>query len=55
MYYGTLDAGDDMPLFHPMKKRSRLCAIAEARAVARIPEGQESLPAGSVIFVQRIA
>ncbi len=55
MYYGTLEAGDDLPLFHPMKKRSRLLAIGEATAVACVPEGNESLPSGSVISVQRIA
>jgi molybdopterin molybdotransferase len=54
MYYGTLEAGDGLPLFHPMKKRSRLSAIGQATAVACIPEGKEALPAGSVVVVQRI-
>jgi hypothetical protein len=30
LYYGKLETGNDLPLFHPMKKRSRLRAIAEA-------------------------
>ncbi|BBO92985.1 gephyrin-like molybdotransferase Glp [Desulfosarcina ovata] len=53
-YYGKLEAGDDLPLFHPMKKRIRLAGIAETTAVARVPEGEETLLAGSVISVQRI-
>ncbi|WP_083456522.1 molybdopterin molybdotransferase MoeA [Desulfosarcina cetonica] len=53
-YYGKLEAGSDLPLFHPMKKRIRLAGITKATAVVCIPEGKERLLAGSVIAVQRI-
>jgi len=51
-FYGTLEANDGLPLFHPMKKRSRLTSMAEAGAVTSIPEGQDHLPEGSLISVQ---
>jgi len=51
-FFGTLELNDGLPDFYPMKKRSRLNSIAEATAVASIPEGQDCLPAGSVIYVQ---
>jgi len=53
-FFGTLDLehGEGLPTFHPMKKRSRLNSIAEATAVASIPEGQDHLSEGSVIDVQ---
>ncbi|OPY66054.1 MAG: Molybdopterin molybdenumtransferase [Syntrophorhabdus sp. PtaU1.Bin050] len=53
-FFGTLDLehGEGLPTFHPMKKRSRLSSIAEATAVASIPEGQDHLSEGSVIDVQ---
>jgi len=35
-----------------MAKRSRLNSLAEATAVASIPEGKKALPAGSIISVQ---
>ena len=51
-FFGTLEFGDGLPVFYPMKKRSRLSSIAEAAAVASIPEGQDYLPKGSVTNVQ---
>ncbi len=51
-FFGTLEPGDELPSFHPMKKRSRLTSIAEAAAIACIPEGQSSLMTGTVIHVQ---
>ena len=51
-FFGTLEFDDGLPTFYPMKKRSRLSSIAEATAVASIPEGQDHLPEGSVIYVQ---
>lgn len=51
-FFGTLEFGDGLPAFYPMKKRSRLSSIAEATAVASIPEGQDYLSEGSVICVQ---
>jgi len=53
-FFGTLEPGDGLPAFYPMKKRSRLSSIAEATAVASIPEGQDYLPEGSVIYVQSL-
>ncbi|MGD0489877.1 MAG: hypothetical protein ABSB94_22190 [Syntrophorhabdales bacterium] len=41
-----------MPTFYPLKERSRLSSIAKATAVASIPEGQEYLSEGSVVYVQ---
>jgi len=51
-FFGTLEHDEGLPTFHPMKKRSRLSSIAEATAVASIPEGQDYLQEGSVIYVQ---
>ncbi len=51
-FFGTLTKCDGLPVFHPLEKRSRLSSMAEATAVASIPEGQERLPEGSVIDVQ---
>jgi len=51
-FYGALDYGEGLPVFHPMAKRCRLNAIAQAKAVAMIPEGQDRLSAGAVISVQ---
>lgn len=51
-FFGTLEFNDELPAFYPMQKRSRLSSIAEATAVASIPEGREHLSEGSIIFVQ---
>ena len=51
-FFGTLEPGDELPSFHPMKKRSRLSSIAKASAVAAIPEGRDYLLKGTVISVQ---
>jgi molybdopterin molybdotransferase len=51
-FFGTLEYNDDLPIFSPMKKRSRLSSIARADAIAVVPEGMESLLAGAVIPVQ---
>jgi molybdopterin molybdotransferase len=51
-FYGTLEPGEDLPAFHPMKKRVRLHSISQAKAVASIPEGMDTLPAGTVVNVQ---
>ena len=51
-FFGTLEDGDEFPVFRPLHGRSRLRDIAEATAIAAIPEGQEALPKGSVISVQ---
>ena len=50
--FGTLDRNEPLPTFDPMKRRSSLRSIAQATAIASIPEGQESVPAGAVIDVQ---
>ncbi len=51
-FFGTLEYGDGLPTFYPLKKGSRLVSIAEATAIASIPEGQNHLPAGSAADVQ---
>jgi len=51
-FFGSLELNDELPTFYPMKKRSRLSSIAEATAVASIPEGQDCVLQGSVISVQ---
>lgn len=51
-FFGTMEFGNGLPNFYPMKKRSRLTSIAEATAIASIPEGHDFLPEGSVVNVQ---
>lgn len=51
-FFGTLTGENGLPVFHPMKKRSRLASIAGATALAAIPEGYDHLEAGSVVPVQ---
>ena len=51
-FFGTLELDDGMPTFHPLIDPSRLRSIAEATAVASIPEGQDCLLEGSIIPVQ---
>ena len=52
LFLGILRYDEGMPIFHPLKDSSRLRSIAEATAVASIPEGQGYLEEGSVIQVQ---
>ncbi len=51
-FFGTLEWNEGLPDFYPLIKRSRLYSLAKATAVASVPEGQDSLPAGSIISVQ---
>lgn len=51
-FFGTVEETEDLPVFHPMEKRSRLDSIARATAVASIPEGRDHLAQGSVISIQ---
>ncbi len=51
-FFGILKSGDELPVFHPLNKRSRLSSITDATAIASIPEGQDFLVEGSVISVQ---
>ena len=51
-FFGRLEEVDGFPVFHPLKGSSRLRDIAEAEAIASIPEEQESLSKGSLISVQ---
>ena len=50
--FGVLETQRDIPLFHPLRHSSRLGSIAEAQAIAAIPEGKTHLPAGTVIPAQ---
>ncbi len=51
-FYGTIEPDDGLPTFYPSKQSSRLGSIAEATAVASIPEGQDRLSGGSIVYVQ---
>lgn len=51
-FFGRLEENDGLPIFHPLRGRSRLRSVAEAGAVASIPEGQDFIPEGAVISVQ---
>lgn len=53
-FFGTLEETEGLPVFHHLKGVSRLQAMAEAHAIACIPEGKEHIPEGSVISVQLI-
>ena len=53
-FFGKLEEGEGLPVFHPLLDSSRLRAIAEAEAIACIPEGQGPLSKGSVISVQML-
>lgn len=50
--FGMIEKQADLPVFHPLKGASRLKSMAEAEAVAVIPEGETLIPAGTVIPVQ---
>ncbi len=52
--YGTLEASDDLPVFHALDGRSRLRSMAEAQAVVAIAEGETVLAAGSAILAQSL-
>jgi len=51
-FFGKLDEGEGLPVFFPLKDSSRLRAIAEADAIAGIPEGHGPFEKGSVVSVQ---
>ncbi|HNT23904.1 MAG TPA: molybdopterin molybdotransferase MoeA [Anaerolineales bacterium] len=53
--HGRLVQEDQRLLFQPLKYKSRLQEMAQTEAIARIPEGQEVIPAGSLVMVQRLA
>lgn len=53
-FFGKLQEAEGLPLFHPVGYRSRLQSMAEATAVAEIPEGIGCLPEGTVIPVQML-
>jgi molybdopterin molybdotransferase len=53
-FFGRLEEDEGFPVFHPLNDNSRLRAIAEAEAIASIPEGQNYLLKGSVISVQSL-
>ncbi|MBF0233156.1 MAG: molybdopterin molybdotransferase MoeA [Desulfamplus sp.] len=58
--FGVLDYGgqDDaalLPVFHSLRQKGRLQSMAEATAIAAIPEGKTVITAGSSITVQVIS
>lgn len=44
--------GSDLPVFHSLRQKGRLQSMAEATAIAAIPEGESLILAGSTINVQ---
>ncbi len=50
--FGMIERQMDLPIFTPLRNSSRLRSMAEAKAIAAIPEGCTVLPAGSVISAQ---
>jgi len=50
--FGMIEKRADLPIFHPLKGASRLKSMAEAEAVAAIPEGETLIPSGTVIQAQ---
>lgn len=50
--FGVIENGNELPVFRSLEGMSRLRSMAEAEAVAAIPEGKTVLPAGSVVSVQ---
>lgn len=50
--FGSIEMNPDIPVFHSLRNESRLRSMAEADAVAVIPEGQTFIPAGSVVKAQ---
>jgi molybdopterin molybdotransferase len=53
-FFGTLEEDEGFPVFRPLKGGSRLRAIAEAEAIASLPEGQDYLLEGSIVSVQLV-
>ncbi len=53
-FLGTLEHTSELPIFHPLKRLSRLTSISDATAIASIPEGEDRLQEGSVVSVQLI-
>ena len=51
-FFGTLEQAEGLPIFRPLEHKSRLIEVAQATAVAEVPEGCEGLPEGAVISVQ---
>jgi molybdopterin molybdotransferase len=50
--HGRLVKDDHRLVFHPMRYKSRLQEMAHTEAIARIPEGETELAAGSTVLVQ---
>jgi molybdopterin molybdotransferase len=50
--FGMIEKRADLPVFHSLKGASRLKSMAEAEAVAAVPEGRTLIPTGTVIPVQ---
>lgn len=51
-FFGKLEDDKELPVFQPLRDSSRLRSIAEADAIAGIPEGTGPLLKGSIIPVQ---
>ena len=51
-FFGKIEEDEGIPVFRPLTGVSRLRAMAEAEAIACIPEGQDYLLEGKIIPVQ---
>jgi molybdopterin molybdotransferase len=50
--FGVIEDSGELPLFHPLRTESRLRSMAEAQALAAIPEGVDRIAANTVISAQ---
>ncbi len=50
--FGMIERNGELPVFHSLRGKSRLRSMAEAMAVAAIPEGRTVIPGGSVVPAQ---
>lgn len=50
--FGVIENSAELPLFHPLQNSSRLRSIADAQALAAVPEGIDRIAPGTVIPAQ---
>lgn len=50
--FGVIENSSELPLFYPLQTRSRLRSMADAQALAAIPEGIDRIAAGTIIPAQ---
>jgi molybdopterin molybdotransferase len=50
--FGVILNSGELPLFHPLRSKSRLQSMAKAQAVVAIPEGTTKIAAGTIVTAQ---